>query len=856
MALRVSDDDQNLNPGQVDSDRKFDVLKKAETNGSNDNQTDNSYDSDALKNAEENPTDEWKNNVTGKALKTPKSGRVKNFLKKKGPSSLIITVLLGGGIGLTTFFSPGILLVHIKEVMVNKFNTQLASMDVRTTKMLVAKMGTTKGSCKVITIACKYSTMTDKQIANFEKAGIVVETDGKTILGRSKPKNFIFNDEKISAKDFSKRISDNAEFRSAIKTAYNPKYAGFADSIWRKAASKLGITKAKVSIDGDTDEAKLKDMQKKTDHNKNLASDDVGKELKKGDKKSDGITEYTPEEIESHNKALKSSQDLLDNVGDIEKSGVKSASPSVFSGTVKKVSGVVSITGFVDNACMAYNSIRALGYAAKTIRAIQLASYAMIFLNVADQIKAGDAKAEDVSYLGTVLTSTVAKVDGKNTNVKSATDSFGYKYAAYGDLGKMPTSSTQFMAGGGLAGELTAVTTIINKALGNTPKKTCGFLGNPIVAGASIVGGILLAVFAAPVGIGKIALQAAQTAAIIAATVAIPAMLQDIVAGVIVDESTVGEDAGDAIVSGSSGIMGAAAAAGGNAPLTPEQAVAYNNLSNNIAAQYAEEDRIAYNPFDITNSNTFFGQIAFNLMPYFANMSSISNTFQSIAGLASGTLLKSINNTVKADDSETEYTMCEDPDYVDLNSDGNRKDRVATDPFCNVIYGIPPKYLEKDPLDVIDDLKGQIDEQTGAAVAGSAYSTFLENCINRDRPLGDTGDGSQDDGSMCLINKENSDYYLYAIDQRVQKGMDGEDTALAEAESASLNDISFYESSETEFNNIAEIEIESESTINDSVRLINSISTCSNVTHRFTKKHETICDNNHLSFVRSRELRI
>ncbi len=102
---------------------------------------------------------------------------------------------------------------------------------------------------------------------------------------------------------------------------------------------------------------------------------------------------------------------------------------------------------------------------------------------------------------------------------------------------------------------------------------------------------------------------------------------------------------------------------------------------------------------------------------------------------------------------------------------------IATDPFCNVIYGIPTQYLNQDPTAVANDLasKGQIDAVTGAVMPGSAYETFINNCINRDRPLADPGQDSQGStGEECIISDQNNnvEYYLYYVDQRVQTGMD------------------------------------------------------------------------------------
>ena len=192
---------QESNPEQINND---DDISKKESEGSN---------------VIQGP---WKNNVN--SVNNPKI----SSKKKKGPLVAILITLIGGGIGVGGLLSPSLLIVNLKEVLVNKFDTQLASMDLRTTKILSSKMGTTKSVCgSVISVACKYSTLSEKQMANFEKAGIKVNYDKTGITGRPKPTSFEFEGKTIKASEFSSELASSTEFRSAIKKAYNPKFAGF-----------------------------------------------------------------------------------------------------------------------------------------------------------------------------------------------------------------------------------------------------------------------------------------------------------------------------------------------------------------------------------------------------------------------------------------------------------------------------------------------------------------------------------------------------------------------------------------------------------------------------------------------------
>ena len=791
MALRTADDDPSLNPGQQHSDNQFNALKKAESNGAAGL---NSGSSDNVKNAEENPSGDWQNNVSGD--KQPNSSRSTKFfgaVKKKGPLTAIILTLVGGGLGIGGLLSPGLLLIQIKEMMVNKFNVQLTSMEIRTNKILTSKVTGGIACGKTISIMCKYSSFSEAQIAKLEKAGITIEDGTKNIFG-TKPKSFKFNGgDSIPASKFASELEKNAEFRSAFKTAYSSKFAGFADGIWNKAMAYLKISKKAPVFEGEDFESKINSMEK--DLQTATAATEV-KSVTGEDIDPETGNPYNADAATAESK-LASANEVIDTgnaaIKDLrEAGGVAKSEASASLKALKGAEEFFRVTAPLDVVCNFYRATKAVGYAAKTVRAMQLAFYAMMFLNVADQIKAGVAKTEDVSFLGTVLTKESPDDEG---NPKSATDSFGYKYAAYGDVGAMPTSAIMFMTGAGFAGSMVNA---VQKATPVVVDKGCKALGNPIIGGISIVAGVALTAFtwggskAFLSGIStamKVAAKSPVTYLIVgsvAAEMFLPNLLKDILAGNLVDSTTIGAYAGDGITSGASAMMGTSAKYGGNAPLKTEEAVAYNKLSQTIAAQYAEEDRLALSPFDATNSNTFIGSIVARLVPYASKMSSLSGIFSSIASLATG----SIASTASAETSGYDYKMCQDYNYRNMD--------LATDPYCNVTYGIPIDALNADPIEVTRNLTGLIDDTTGDAIPGLAYDTFIQECINRTEPLGELSDSLTDmnNGSNCFYNKKtNGDFYIHYIDQRVQKGMDGEDPILAAAEASGQTGISFYSNS-------------------------------------------------------------
>lgn len=758
----------------------------------------------------------WQNNVSGKKESNETKGKF-SFIKKKGPLSAIILTLVGGGIGITSLLSPGLLIIQLKETMVNKFNTQLSGMDIRTKKIIRGKV--LGGECSLIPIACKYKTMSTKQVTRLRNAGIdVVEFEPSTFSQRVKPTKIEYQGKEIKPQDFYKKLDTDPNFRLSVKKAYNPLFASFYDNVWNKKL--FYIDKNGVHLAKGDDTVKLNDIKSETKKAVELDEKGVSSEIE-SKKTADGdVPDDTGKTIDS-NQIDDAVTDITNKADDVAETGRKAATEvaetSLKEGakmSAQVATNLVKATGWLDNACVMYGGVKAVGYAAKTVRAVQLIAYASVFLKIADQIKAGgNPDPDDISYLGNVLTTETETVNSDGTtSIGSATDSFGYKYAAYGEVGKMPDTATQFLAGAGFAGSLILITSYINnvfKVGGLDANSTCKVSQNIFFQIGSAIAGIAIGVSTG--GAGTLALSAGMVAqglgavAIMVGVSLLPSLLADIVAGVVVDESTVGHLAGDAITSGSSAMMGKLALGGGNAPLTVDQAVAHANLSSKIANEYAEEDRIAHSPFDISNSNTFLGSFTKSILPYLTKMSSIPNSINSLTSLTKNSLASAFLPNTYATTAD-EFSICQDYDYKELG--------LATDPFCNLYYGVPVEDLENiSPEEVLITLEGSgdIDKDTGEIIPNSDLDEFQKNCIDRKDPIGYSGaDFQADDGKACIIGESDDDntkyYYLYLIDKRVEDGMSGDDDSLNLAYEMGLDsnpNIAFYDGVYNQNNNIA-----------------------------------------------------
>lgn len=704
----------------------------------------------------------WKDNFSSKDSGKKEKFNLKDGLKKKGPIGLLIAIFFGGGLGLAGFFGgPGLLVVNLAETLTDKFNYQLGSMNVRTNKVLESKIsGSTKGLCtSKVSIRCKFSTMSERQFKKFERAGIAVEYDSRTsVRNRVKPTGFTYNGQSISPSQFRSVMRQDPAFRSAVHKAYTPKFAGFADRIFGKVAAKLKLSKKAPFADAKTNDDRFKSIKQQTAG----GQDGDMKKVKQGDKKPgcDGDDcGYTKDEADKHNQMA---DEVNKGDADGEKQGKKALSTnrSLLSAPLNSI----RVTGALDTTCMAFSTMQAVSNGAKMIRAAQMARYAMIFLSTASMIKAGDAQPDDVSYLGETLTKTT------QDNPKSATDSFGYRYAAFNDNGKMSESGMFFMAGGGFGGELAGVTAAIMSFFPggrDSANKTCGIVTNPFVQVGSLLAGIALSVFSGGgYNLANIAVTGSIAAVLSVAMMVLPGMLADIIAGNLIDENTFGEASGDAITAGAGHLMSQTAGAGGNAPLKPDQAVAYENLHQSVIAQYQAEERLDRHPLDPTSNATFMGKLVTKLMPYQSQLSSVGgfmNASMSIVGSSLSNIVSPYSKAASAED----YTKCNDIDYRAVNA--------ATDPFCNPIRGIPPQYLNSSPEEILDRLGDEVDEETGEPTS-EEYKDFIEQCIDRERPIGSGDENFRDDGSDCFIegadSRKRADYYIYYMDLRILEGMD------------------------------------------------------------------------------------
>jgi hypothetical protein len=384
-----------------------------------------------------------------------------------------------------------------------------------------------------------------------------------------------------------------------------------------------------------------------------------------------------------------------------------------------------------------------------------------------------------------MLTTTVAG--------QSAMDSFGIKNTLFGDTKTTDSFWQNYSPGASVIGSLGNIAQVTSSTI---KQQACSVATNPatgavidVALGPETLGiGTFINIVAGYV-VGSVLEKIAGPIMDIVFKKLPPDIFQPILTYFLGDltQGLVGIKVGDALSSGIVHLLGQTANKGGNMPLTVKQKLAYDNVTAQVNLAYAQEDRATHSPFDASNPNTLLGSFVTQLLPYYGNMGSVAGVFSSLGSIITGSIGSILGqpaaNAASADGSQ--YTLCSDPSI----SSPLGSDAIAAGPFCNIEYGIPPKYLDKDPEQVAQELKdkGQIDPITGDVIPqqdppisiplpGDTSTQDQEGSLSGWIDL--CTDGSNAHAADCQITDDTANYALYVIDHRIQTTMDGEDTTL------------------------------------------------------------------------------
>lgn len=688
--------------------------------------------------------DGWRDN-TSKDLNKPKKGKGKsgggfsamNKLKRFGPTGAVASMLLVGAVGIGSSTSlMGSLLVSIKESIVTNVDQQQYTSLSRSNRILSRRLAdeATAGSCSLVKIACRYTKPTDYQLKQLDKAGIkALDEAGEVIekgklVGGQRPAHYMIDGEKISAKDFKKTLRTNPKFRNAFRRAFNSRWVNWVDDAAVKFLKKIGVTK-KVAD-------KLND--KKTRKALTEATDELTKiEDKGGDK-------------------IK--KEIAEEAGDFAEKEAKKTAKKGGDAKLMMAQGI----------CAAAKAPNVIVNISKAFRIAQYAKLAYTFLTAADAIKKGEATPEMVNNVATILTQSYTKKDGSIK--KPATDSKLMKYTM--GLGTSGSSSSYIPGVGG------ALATYLGVVNSEPVKIGCDLVGSTAAEVAvEVFDGIKNGL--GPVGwawtAGEFALEG------VLSLESVQQQLTSAMGGIVqtaidtfgnwVDmkalaeyflgdktKGATGTDIGDITGVGLSNSMADQASYTGNAPLTVQQKVAFDEqIVQPERIALAEEDRLTHSPFDISSPNTFLGSIAIRFVPYLGMASSPLAFVSAISSISTSSLFNLFNPSAYAKNIIDENKCTQNSVLA------NEKD-IAVGPACDVQYGVPTDYMGIEPDQVASELSasGDIDED-GKVKSNSELQDWIDTC----------NQASIINTKECTVDsRQRALYNLYQIDKRTVDGMD------------------------------------------------------------------------------------
>lgn len=384
---------------------------------------------DAVKDAEESPVLP----TTGSG-KEKKKGFLNSKLKagSKGylSSGAVIGLILGA-FGLSSvLLGPASLLVNLSSLLSN--HTDLGKhLFVKTGNSYIASIFKGEGrNCETSKIKCKFTTVSEKRIKQWEARGIKVIYDPNPtkLTGHYKIRGLEYKGKRVTnLREYNALRYTNPEFHSLLKRF--PVRAGYLN---KKSSIGKSLAKFNKSLSDRFRSNKSKDKNDRRSENKAAANQRIGVEVD-----DNGNTRPGSVRDKKQSQNVSKAQDRLGKVG---------RAGGIFAAT--------TLTG--ELACVAYNTIRAVQAATILLWNEKLISFALQFLQAGAQAKEagvnGDFDWETAEFFGDWLTQPVTEKDveehpdtyTRDMIGKTMMDSKGLGAALNGDTASLKDYSAKY----------------------------------------------------------------------------------------------------------------------------------------------------------------------------------------------------------------------------------------------------------------------------------------------------------------------------------------------------------------------------------------------------------------------------
>jgi len=688
----------------------------------------------------------------------PKNGRLSlnnlklGGLKKKGPILSIILLVLGIGLGGSTLFGPALLIVQMKEVFSNYGGSASRAAPLRYEQRLIYMIGNKKVeaacSSNPSSTKCKRGTISEKDRKNYEKNGFKFNKS-KDVNGRTIIREVEFPDGKKvkSGKAFNDYIKKNPSMASRAVAAHNPRTLIFNGGRFSKVVlKKFGLDKSRVTLDGDDDK------KRKETFNEHLKVD--------------------PKESE-----------------DDTKSKFKAKYEEKIKGFSSKTGITTAALGF---ACSAYNMARATIAIVKLENSLKFVGFAMLFLKAADQIKdQGSVDPGTIATLGGILTSYATSGPKKGL---TATDSQGYKIAAYGGEGALASFSQNYLLGGSPA--LKKLDNTIDWLQDKLGKRNirfgCKAAGN-IAVGTAITGAICgasagegaIAGTVVPVAgnaVGAIAGFVGCLAVNIVGGFAASWVIGKIIAQVIpiavkalrdapIDANIAGVDAGNALAVGAGVLLTTTSLSRGMKPANKQDVASFKTATADSEKQY--EDIARYDakkePLNVYNQYSFLGSLIRSSGITYSQSNSLASSLQNI-GTLMGSAVRTTPNalalaTMPLPINNDDLSHCPDQGLKDIGVDCDRMGQMQL-----TLSGTELRMSDEANIDYMES-NGYVDDN-GTINEEKDYANFVKYCTEqREYLMGSDGVPIEEadewtSGEKCTENNTMlNNFRVYYFDQ-------------------------------------------------------------------------------------------
>lgn len=673
--------------------------------------------------------------------------RFKNTKKRIAIIATIIAILGGGATFLSS--SHSLLAPAIEKLTTLATDTQNASYTKRQARIMKYMLGGELPVENTWTGAKKYTKMTSYMKKRLKAQGIEVEGSGKKRILK-------FDGQTITADDFMSKFRDDVKFRDAYMKAKRGRVAGFFDNVAKKIYDKLGITRNlfknfKQDSDAETSNKKFRDTAKtKFDNNSTDIDTDYKQEKEQTTTDAEGNKVTTTVEENVSDTGIKGDS----NNSDASSRSKAKSYVSEMAGKAGKVAdGICGLmkVGSMISAAVAANQI------------YQSINYYMTLMENPSKMMAGDGDESAVNETLNLLTTPTTGTFTNSSDLEIFLNdvSGGDPYTTKGDFEEVEVTGAPIEANGlqmMLAGapaqkattnhySLESTMSSIAKALNMSTAAMYTCMGVDVATSTISLVGTIAAIAAVPATgglslVGKLAFDfvvSAGTSIIVSTALSfiVPTVAKYLFTNVF--ETVTGIPAGEMLARGASAANTRIGRSGsGQSPSSQEEALAYNQVNQEVLAMEAEVDRLNRSPFDITSNNTFLGSIAYKLLPLTtktsAARSAVSN-FSTITRLTTSSIASLTGSALATGENSSYMTTFGECDQLGgINASG--------DIYCNPITTTDVDLIDMEPdddqyVEIMTESLEDCDQEGNCTIGdNSGLAKYIVACSERSSPFG------------------------------------------------------------------------------------------------------------------------